>query len=397
MEPRTEVLFIETASALEALCARLKDYAWLAVDTEFHREKTYYPQLCLLQIGTPDFVVGIDAYVLTDLTHLLEVIYNPRITKVMHASRQDLEIFHHLRGKPPGPVFDTQLAAPLLGYPDQIGYANLVQGILGVKLKKAYTRTDWTRRPLSAEQVCYALDDVRYLVEIYRYLDKELRRLDRLTWLEEGFAILIDPALYSNPPASAWQRVAGNERLRGMECLVLQALAAWREQMARQEDRPRHWLVRDDTLIALARLQPETEAELRRVSGLHPRIAGIYGTHILGLIARAKLQPPLQPPAIQRSKRLTLAQEALVDCLMAVVRVRSYEHTLDPSVLISRKELEKIVCGEKDLNTLCRWKHDIIGVDLKELLNGRLTLRVDKGRVLLKQDKNCTSGSKGSI
>lgn len=387
METSDQILFVDTGPALKAVCRRLEAYAWLAVDTEFHREKTYYPQLCLLQIGTPEFAACIDTLVLKDLHPLFEILYDPGITKVMHAARQDLEIFYHMRGEPPCPVFDTQLAASLLGYPEQIGYAALVSELLGIRLRKAYTRADWTCRPLPAEQMRYAVEDVHYLVEIYHYIDKELRLRGRSDWLKEEFVALTDPALYSNPPECAWQRVSGSEQLHGKELSVLQALAAWREQTARAEDCPRHWLIKDDTLITLARLQPGTGDELKRISGLRSRIAQQYGKQILDLIVQAKLKLPLHPAPPQRFRRLSPDQEALVDCLMAVVRLRSHEHRLNPTVLISRKELEQLVCGEQDPNRLCGWRRDIIGLDLIALLKGELNLTVDQGKLLLKRMK----------
>lgn len=385
MEVSDQVLFVDKKPLLEALCTRLKDYAWLAIDTEFHREKTYYPQLCLLQIGTSDFVACIDALSLKDLHPLLEVLYDRRITKVMHAGRQDLEIFYHMCGELPVPVFDTQIAAMLLGYPEQISYAGLVFELLGVRLRKAYTRADWTCRPLPAEQLRYAVEDAYYLAEIYRTMDKELRLRGRLDWLKEELAVLADPAPYSNPPECAWQRVSGSEQLHERELSVLQALAAWREQTARKENRPRHWLIKDETLVALARLQPETEDELKRINGLHPRIAGQHRRQLLELIAQGKMRPSPPPAPHRRFKRLTLTQEALVDCLMAVVRLRSHEHRLNPAVLVSRKELERLVCEEQGPNRLCGWRRDVVGLDLMALLKGELSLMMDKGRLLLKR------------
>ncbi|HKJ09429.1 MAG TPA: ribonuclease D, partial [Gammaproteobacteria bacterium] len=210
-------LQVDTPEALAELCRRLDGCDWLALDTEFHREKTYYPQFCLLQLATPELVAWVDPLTVPDLGPLLELLNGEQIVKVFHAARQDLEIFYHLTGRVPAPVFDTQVAAPLLGHPDQAGYGALVSAVLGVNLSKGHARADWTRRPLPAKQLEYALDDVRYLARLYPQLRDELQQRGRLQWLAEDFAALVDPAQYENPPASAWRRIRGTDRLRAAQ------------------------------------------------------------------------------------------------------------------------------------------------------------------------------------
>ncbi len=267
METTPDIRYIDTSAALRELCGQLRGNPWLTLDTEFLREKTYYPRLCLLQVATPELVACIDPLALEDLSPLLDVIYDDSITKVMHAARQDMEIFFHLRHTLPSPVFDTQIAALLLGYPDQIGYGNLVKETLGIELEKLHTRTDWSRRPLSDEQIRYAADDVFHLAQVYRHLVGKLTELGRLDWLSDDFARLTQVDLYRNDPAQAWLKVRGGNRLRGAGLAVLQALAQWRETLARDQDRPRGWLLRDDELVEIARHLPGTLDGARRHPG----------------------------------------------------------------------------------------------------------------------------------
>ena len=215
MNDETPIQYIDTAAGLDAFCARLSGVDWFAIDTEFLREKTYYPKLCLVQIATMQEVACIDPQAIDDLGPLLVRLADTHITKVMHSCRQDMEIFYHLAGQAPAPVFDTQVAAPLLGHADQIGYANLVKAIAGVTLDKLHTRADWSVRPLTQAQIRYAADDVIYLVDIYRKIVAQLQALGRLDWLAEDFRQLSDAALYDMQPASAWLKVKGDSRLKG--------------------------------------------------------------------------------------------------------------------------------------------------------------------------------------
>ncbi|HKT31712.1 MAG TPA: ribonuclease D, partial [Gammaproteobacteria bacterium] len=223
-----DYLWIETAEALQALCAELGAGEWLALDTEFMRERTYYPKLCLVQVATPQVVACVDVLAVQSLDPLLAVLDDARILKVLHSARQDLEIFFNLNGRVPAPLFDTQLAASFAGFPDQAGYATVVQGVLGVNLEKSHTRADWTRRPLPPAVRQYAADDVRYLRGIYPRLKQKLESQQRLDWMQAETARLTDPATYRPDPDGAWQKLRGLQRLKPRQLAAAKTLAAWR-------------------------------------------------------------------------------------------------------------------------------------------------------------------------
>jgi ribonuclease D len=228
---------------LSALCSRLATADWIALDVEFVRDQTYYPQFCLLQVATPEFAAGVDPLALDNLDPLLDLIYRPDLTKVFHAGRQDIEILQMCRGTPPPNVFDTQIAAGFLGLPEQTGYATLIYEILGISLAKTHARTDWSRRPLSEAQLRYALDDVIYLAQAYPRLVARLESMGRLEWVHEECQGLLDPELYRSDPAQAWNRLGGIDRLSPTQLSGAQALAEWRESQAQARNLPRGWLV----------------------------------------------------------------------------------------------------------------------------------------------------------
>lgn len=380
----TPYTYINTTSALAKFFEQIQNARWIALDTEFVREKTFYPQLCLVQIATEQAVACIDPLAITDLGPLLAILYNPSVTKVMHAARQDMEMFYHLRGELPRPVFDTQLAAPLLGLKEQMGYAALVESMLGVLLNKAHTRADWSHRPLSRAELDYAADDVRYLAALYPRLRDSLANKGRLQWLDNDFAQLSEPSLYANPPADAWLRVKGLQRLRGRQLAVAQDLAKWREETAQQQDRPRSWILRDENLLDLARLQPKNKIELAQLRGLHEQSAARHGESILRIIAEAQNHPPIPVPDTHQTVPLTEAQEVVVDILLAVIRKLSTEHCIHPSVIANRKHVEQLVLGDTSASVLHGWRRQMVGETLLSVLDGTMLLRVqDKALRLL--------------
>lgn len=383
MTSASNVLYIDTPSSLDAFCQQLGTAAWIALDTEFLREKTYYPKLCLLQIATPEVVACIDPIALDDLSPLLEIIFDESITKVMHSGRQDMEIFYNLHGKPPSPVFDTQIAALLLGYADQIGYANLVKEMLGIELDKLHTRADWSLRPLTADQLKYAADDVVYLADIYLKMTAQLTEMGRLAWLSDDFARLASPGLYGNPPGQAWLKVKGGNRLKGASLSVLQALADWRETTAQQKDRPKGWILRDDALLDIARHRPSSMEALGKIRGLSEGLVRNSGKLLVKLVSEAAGRPPVPFPDTGKRIKPTPDQNALVDVMMALVRMSGEQNDLNPAVLASRKQLEQLVHGDTDINVMQGWRKRFVGEQLARFLDGDLNLSVANGKLVV--------------
>ncbi|MGE3480005.1 MAG: ribonuclease D [Gammaproteobacteria bacterium] len=377
-----QTYYVDGAAALDEVCARIRNKPWLALDTEFIRESTYYPRLCLLQLATDDVIACIDPLALAHLDPLAEILFDPAVIKVFHACSQDMEIFYHAYGRLPGPVFDTQLAAPLLGMQNQPSYASVVQELLGTALSKSHTRTDWCRRPLSPAQIEYALDDVRYLGPLYLKLRAQLEQRGRLAWLQEDFAALSDPARYRNPPELAWRRIRATGKLTGRRLATLKSLAAWREERARREDRPRGWILTDEALVDIARMGPDDAEQLASLRSVKRQAVQDYGSEILALVLRAKAAPAGgadTSPAGERAGPLDPHQEALADIMMALVRVRGAENAINPAMLASRDELARVILGERDTEVLHGWKKSLIGDDLLLLLAGQLRLRIVDG------------------
>jgi ribonuclease D len=376
-------LYIDTPEGLESLCRQLRSHDWFTLDTEFLREKTYRPRLCLLQVANPGVIACIDPLALPSLEPLLELLFDPAITKVLHAAHQDLEIFFEMRGTVPTPIFDTQIAATLLGQGEQIGYGALVKEVLGVDLEKAHARADWCQRPLDAAQLSYAADDVRYLRDVYSSQLAQLRKLKREGWLAADFADMVDPGRYSNPPQLAWQRLKGTNRLRGEQLAALQQLAAWREEQAQRSDRPRRWILKDEILLDLARHMPQDNAGMQRIRGLEEGTVARHGKALLQAITLGRATPKEQWPTVKQGARLPVEQDALVDMMMALLRERCREQAISPIAVAGRRDLEKLIMGERDTPLLHGWRAVIAGNSLLALLQGELHLSVNDGRLTI--------------
>jgi len=378
--------YIDKPEQLPELCNKIQQAPWIALDTEFLREKTYYPIFCLLQIATPDWVVCVDPIALSDLSELFSVINDPKIVKVLHSCRQDLEIFYQITGEVTYPVFDTQIAAPLLGFQENPGYAMLVSNFLNVNLSKAHTRTDWSVRPLSQDQIQYAADDVIYLCKIYTKMCEQLAELDRLDWLDKDFEALKNKELYQISPINAWLKVKGRKRLTGKQLSIVQVLTEWRERTAQAENRPKNWLVRDDLMLELAKLQPSTVEELAKIRSINERSVKRYGRVICKLIDEAKNSSPIPMTDKNKSAKKTANQEAILDVLTAVVRMRADENSLNPMILAGRKDLEKLLFEEEDNLILSGWRYSMVGKELQGLLKGQYSLTLKEGSVLITEN-----------
>ncbi len=378
----SDIQYLDNTTALQSFCSAIAHHTVISLDTEFLREKTYYSKLCLIQLAAGNEIAIIDPLRIDDLQPLYDLLYNPNIVKVLHAARQDLEIFHHLRGKLPHPIFDTQIAANLLGFNDQIGYANLVDGMLKVQLEKTHTRTDWSQRPLDPEQISYAADDVRYLHQIYPMMQTQLAAQGRSDWLVEDFTALSDPKLYENEPTQQWQRVSGSMKLRGVQLAILQQLAAWREREAQRLDRPRKWLLNDDILLTIVRMKPKDIEGLGKVRGLNDGQIRQFGGELIRAVQQAIAMPSSEWPQATEFDRLSAEQESLVDLMMAVLRHLAVRQNLSPAILASRKDLERLVLG-KDTELLHGWRGRLAGKQLRELLAGHIQVTIDNGQLNL--------------
>ncbi len=349
-------LLISDQDKLDALTERLAESTRLVLDTEFVREKTYHPQACLLQIATGDTLACVDLRAPLDFGTIGPVLLNRDSTKVIHAARQDLEIFYRFLGNIPGPLFDTQIAAAFCGFPDQIGYAGLVQQLLGVTLDKQHTRTDWSRRPLSDAQLEYAADDVRYLVEIDALLRERLQQLGRLEWAAEESRRLEDESLYKIEPENAADRVKGRSKLQPASRAVVNALAEWREREAQDRDRPRQWILKDQELIALAETKPTDSESLQAILGR--RLRGGKESTVLGLIRDSVhtvvADEPMPPP-------LTAKQKADISRLMKQLREIAEDSGISAPLLATRRDVTRLVLGERELELLKGWRREVAG------------------------------------
>jgi ribonuclease D len=355
----------------------------LALDTEFMREKTYYARLCLLQVAVSEEAWIIDPLEVQDLGPVLEVLLDPTVVKVVHAGGQDLEILTRLAGSPPTPVFDTQVAATLAGFPSQAGYSRLVKDLFDVDLDKSDTFTDWARRPLTPAQIEYALSDVRYLPPMYVELTSRLEGAGRIGWLEADFARLSDPATYEDSAEQQFRRIKRASSLSRRQLGVLQRVASWREREAQRRDLPRRWVVGDETLIEVARRQPTTPDELAAVRGMNLRALGDGGKRLLAAIRHGREMPEADLPKITRRPRAIVDVEGVVELMGALVRVRAAEHGIAVPLLATRSDLEHLASGERDECPLLEgWRKGLVGDDLVDLVEGRLTLRVADGKVV---------------
>lgn len=377
-----EPLFVDTESGLAELCEKLRGQPVLALDTEFLREKTYYAQLCLLQVAAEGVIACVDPLAL-DLEPLLDIIYDPSVVKVMHSARQDMEIFFDLRGDVPRPLFDSQIAATLMGFGEQVGYANLVQQMLEVTLDKIATRTDWSQRPLDAEQISYAADDVRYLFTLYHQQVELLRSKGRLDWLQDDFDEMSDRTTYAPHPENLWKRVKGAQKLSSTQLAVLRGLAIWREERAQASNRPRRWIFKDEVMVDLARRSPAQLEDLSKIRGIEERDLNRHGATLLKVIAEARDTDPEGWPKPKKSRRLSPEQDAVVDLLMAVLRLRGNEHDVSPALLASRKQLEGLVAGDEQSPVLHGWRAGLAGNDLQAVLSGEKTVRVVEGKLVV--------------
>lgn len=356
--------FIDRHDEAEALARDWAGVARLAVDTEFVRERTYSAQFCLLQVSDGERVACLDVLALEGPGAFGELLRDPAVRKVFHSARQDLEVLNEHLGFVPGPVWDTQVAAAMLGYPDQVSYTQLAGTELGVTLPKDHARTDWSRRPLSDEQLRYAAADVAWLLPLADRLETELRRRERLPWAEDESAMLCDPGIYAFDAAGAWRRVKGAQGCEGEALARVMALARWREEEARQRDRPRRWILSDEALLGLAEHPPETAPAQARLKALPEGLLRRHRATLLELLAQA---PANETPPAAPQGRLEPAEDRLARKLMARVRELAEQHQVSAPLLATRREIEALVRGRRDLALLKGWRRELAGEELLRL------------------------------
>jgi ribonuclease D len=376
---------ITDSAALADFCARQQGADFVTVDTEFMRERTYWPVLCLVQVAGPDEAAAIDALAPNmDLAPLLNLMNDGANLKVFHAARQDLEIFFHLSGAVPQPLFDTQIAAMVCGFGDSVSYETLVRKLAGAQLDKASRFTDWSHRPLTERQVDYALGDVVHLRTVYERLQHQLAKNGRASWFAEEMAALAEVSLYRTEPAEAWRRFRLRGRADPRFLGVLRALASWREAAAQTRDLPRGRVLRDEALIEIASHAPQRVETLARTRGLARGIAdGKLGKEILDAVA-AGLADPDPPPAIPQKAQNPPGLGPLIDLMRVLLKQRCEDFEVAQKLVASADDLEAIAADDRaEVPALHGWRREVFGADALALKHGALALTAGRGRIEL--------------
>ena len=367
-------VYIANQENLAAFAERAMHSSVLAIDTEFLREKTYYAKLCLIQLATDDETAIVDPFAVDDLKVLAPVLRNENVMKLFHAGNQDLEILLREVGVLPHPLFDTQVAAALLGHTQQIGYAALVHAECGVTLKKIDSFTDWSRRPLSDSQLEYAADDVVYLPRMYERMRAQLVELGRLSWLDRDFEDLADPARYAANERERYKRLKRVSQLSRRQLSAAREVAAWRELEAQRRDVPRKWVVTDEA----CKREPRSIDDLFMVRGLSDRLSTKDARTVVSLIASALDASPDTWPEPDRCGKNEPNVDAELDLMCALVRLRAKQNGVAFPTLASHDDLARVARGYREGVDLLRgWRRALVGEELLELLEGRLALSID--------------------
>lgn len=379
-----DIVYIDTNEALALSCDTIRLSKVICIDTEFHRETTYYPELALIQISNGEQTCCIDPLGITDFTPFLALLSNSNVTKVLHASGQDLEIFNHLFNTLPSPMFDTQIAAGLLGYGDQIGYAALIKKELNIDIDKSQSRTDWLKRPLNKDQILYAASDVYYLAKAYPKMVAQLTSLNRLEWLHGDFSELCMPAKYQVDTNIIWKKVKGNQKLHGIQLAILQAVAAWREESAQKRNRPRRRIVPDDALIDIARLKPDSADKIKKLRSLNKtRLNSEDASQLLQRMNNALHMAKEHWPKHAKRHKLNMREEAIIDSLISLLKLKADEHHITPLNLASRKDLEALLQGNTDIPLMQGWRYTHAGQVIEQFLSGKSFLQIISGELQL--------------
>ena len=378
-------VLVTTTPDLVALCARLRQEPWITIDTEFMRERTYYPELCVVQLASGTDVAIVDAQAPgIDLAALGALLADTAVMKVFHAARQDVEIFLEMFGAVPKPLFDTQIAAMVAGFGDQVGYDALVQALTGGTIDKAHRFSDWSARPLSPSQVAYAAADVTHLRTVYERLQVQLAKDGRAEWVAQEMAALDEPGTYRADPETMWERLrpkTSNRRMLGL----LRATAAWREREAQRVNIPRQRLLKDESLLEIAATAPTTPEALARVRGITRGFAeNRSGLGLLAALQEAAALPEDALPAAPRGKDGPRASPALVALLKVLLAAKCEQHHVAPKLLASSEDLDRLASEpDPDVPALQGWRREMFGADALALKAGQITLGVDGKRIKL--------------
>lgn len=375
-------MYLSTSEELAAFCDRASTCKVLAIDTEFLREKTYYPKLCLVQVAAGDDIAAVDPLRVRDLSPLAALLEAPDVTKVFHACSQDLEVLLDGMGVACAPVFDTQLAAAFLGMRQQVSYGSLVEAYCGVHLPKAESLTDWSRRPLDPEQLAYAEDDVRYLPGIYERMLSELTRRDRLSWVGPEMAELCDVSRVRRDPSEAYLRLRRSGSLTRRQLALAREVCAWRERAAAERDVPRKWVLSDEVVVEVCKRAPASLERLRRVRGTE-QLSERDARGVLAAVERGRSCPPEECPRVVKHLRPSPETEGVIDLMYAVLRLISERSGVATQLIATRDDLLEFLQNQGSSRLASGWRRELAGATLERLLSGEVGLTVKDGRIEL--------------
>lgn len=376
---------VTNTADLKALIAELESAPYLALDTEFLRDQTYWPKLCLIQVASPDVAAIIDPLADgIDLKPFYELLKKPNIVKVFHAARQDIEIFQQQGGVIPNPLFDTQVAAMVCGYGDAASYETLARRIAGVEIDKSSRFTDWSRRPLSNKQLEYAIGDVTHLRKIYEVLDAQLKKTHREAWVADEIAALQSPELYAMNPANAWKRLKARTSSKRFIAL-LAAIAEWREREAQTRDVPRGRVLKDEAILEIAAHPPESADALERIRAIPKGFANSrMGKTLMEAIEHGRHAPPPEGIEPERPRRKREPSQAAVDLLKTLLRLRAEDANVAPRLIANADDIENLAASEDEgIAALHGWRAEVFGNDAQALRKGELGIALSKGKAVV--------------
>ena len=375
--------YLESNEQLAVFCDKINNAGYCVIDTEFVRDKTYYAVLALIQVASEKHMACIDPLAIDNFEPLVALLQNQDLIKVFHSPDQDLEILFQRFSCMPQPVFDTQLAAAVLGYDHQVGYADLVNRITGVKLDKKHTRANWSRRPLSEDEINYAMDDVRYLIPVYKTLVAELEDKNRYPWIEDDLLEMTSITNYQLETADLWRRLKGVQKLKGVELQIARHLCQWREQMAQQKNLPRRWVVKDDLIIEIARLKPAKTTDMDSIRDINERFIDKHGYRLLEIVATAQNSSRSDWPQHDVKQSLSTPQQALGDCLMALCRIIAEDNQIAVAALTTRRDIDNLITNRKNSRLSQGWRFSVAGEKLLDFIYGQSVLSVNDKRIQL--------------